>query len=232
MGGYGALTSAGAGYSKSSAVVKFVPGGYLANLEAEDKTFRARDRGRLKAIVAIAPWGAQPPYSAWDPQGLANIHVPSLFIAGDHDDVADYVNGVRPAFKRAINSERCMLVYENARHNTGGNPAPEGIALPYPTLEAFDDPVWRKDRIASVNQHFISAFLDLYLKKEQDKAGFLHVRPERSSDGKWSVPPGQNDTGVFSSGKDADGNSFWKGFQRRSAVGLEMSCYAAGQVPK
>ncbi|MDQ2839667.1 MAG: prolyl oligopeptidase family serine peptidase [Acidobacteriota bacterium] len=229
MGGYGALTSAGAGYSKSSALVKLVPGGYLENWEADSKKFRALERTRVKAVVAIAPWGEQPPYSAWDAQGLAGIHIPTLFIAGDHDDVADYANGIKPAFEHAINSERCMLVYENARHNTGGNPAPVGVSLTYPTLEAFNEPAWRKDRITSINQHFITAFLDLYLKEERNKAAYLHLNPERSNDGKWTVPPAQNDTGVFSSGKDADGNAFWKGFQRRNAVGLEMYCYAAGQ---
>ena len=226
MGGYGALTSAGAGYSDTSAVVKFVPGGYMKDWEAGSEIFQKRDRNRIKAVVAIAPWGEQPPYSAWDAQGLAAIRVPSLFIAGDHDDVADYEHGIRPAFERAVNSDRCLLVYENGRHNTGGNPAPPDIRLPYPTLEAFDEPAWRKDRITSINQHFITAFFDWHLKGEQAKATYLHVRPAHSNDGKWSVPEGQNDVGAFSTGKDAQGDAFWKGFQQRSALGLQMYCSA------
>ena len=95
MGGYGALTSAGAGYSESSALMKFVPGGYLQDWAAGSSKFRALDRSRIKAIVAIAPWGEQPPYQAWDEQGLGGIRIPSLFIAGDHDDVADYTNGIK-----------------------------------------------------------------------------------------------------------------------------------------
>jgi len=93
--------------------------------------------------------------------------------------------------------------------------------------QAFDEPAWRKDRIASINQHFITAFLDLYLKGDQSKAAYLHVQPEKSNDGKWPVPPQTPDRGAFSSGKDDKGNLFWKGFQRRDAVGLEMSCQAA-----
>ncbi len=228
MGGYGALASAGAGYSASSMLMKFVPGGYLANWQAATPKFQAHDRSRLKAIVAIAPWGGQPPFSAWDAAGLADIHIPSLFIAGDHDDIADFAHGIKPAFDKAVNSERCLLVYENALHNTGGNPAPAGVSLPYPLLQAFDEPAWRKDRITSINQHFITAFLDLYLKGDQSKSSYLHVLPERSNDGKWIVPDGEKDAGTYSTGKDKDGNAFWKGFQRRDALGLEMVCHPAG----
>ena len=227
MGGYGALTSAGAGYSESSSLMKFVPGGYLQDWAADSLKFKELDRSRIKAIVAIAPWGEQPPYQAWDAQGLGAIRIPSLFIAGDHDDVADYANGIKPAFERASHSDRCLLVYENARHNTGANPAPPEAASNFAILQSFEEPSWHKDRITAINQHFITAFLDLYLKGEQDKADYLHVEPAHSNDGKWLVPAGQRDTGAFSTGTDAAGNPFWKGFQRRWALGLEMSCESA-----
>jgi len=226
MGGYGALTTAGAGYSDKSMLMKLVPGGYLKPLAASSDEFKKRDLSRLKAIVAIAPWGEQPPFSAWDAAGLAGIHVPALFIAGDHDDVADYANGIRPAFEEAVHSGRCLLGHGNARQNTGGNPPPN-IELPFQMTQAFEEPAWRKDRITSINQHFITAFLDLYLKGDQSKAAYLHVQPEKSNDGKWPVPPQTPDRGAFSSGKDDKGNLFWKGFQRRDALGLEMSCKAA-----
>lgn len=229
MGGYGALTSAGAGYSESSPLMNLVPGGYLRDWAAASPKFQALDRSRIKAIVAIAPWGEQPPYHAWDAQGLAAIHIPALFIAGDHDDVADYANGIKPAFGQATYSDRCLLLYENARHNTGANPAPPETSSDFAALQAFDEPVWRKERITSINQHFITSFLDLYLKGDQSKALYLHVAPARSVEGEWPVPPRQPDEGAFSSGKDATGHTFWKGFQRRWALGLQMSCQAAGQ---
>lgn len=230
MGGYGAVTSAGAGYSESSPLMQFVPGGYLKDWAEDSPKFRAIDRSRLRAVVAIAPWGEQPPYRAWDARGLAAIRVPTLFIAGDHDDVADYAKGIRPIFEGAVNSQRCLLVYEGARHNTGGNPAPPDLSLPFPVMQAFDEPVWRKDRITAINQHFITAFLDMYLKGEQEKASYLHVEPARSDDGKWPAAPTEMDAGSFSTGKDAAGDLFWKGFQRRWALGLEMHCDAAGQA--
>jgi dienelactone hydrolase len=215
MGGYGALISAGAPISASSALNNFVPGGYLAK-------YKALQPEGLKAVVAIAPWGEQPPFVAWDADSLAGIHLPTLFIVGDHDDVAGYENGPKRAMELAVNSDRCLLVYENARHNTGGNPPPAGMALDYKGEQSLDEPVWRKDRIAAINQHFITAFLDLYLKNDESKRAFLHVPMTHSNDGKWLVAPNTPDDGAFSKGND-----FWPGFQRRWALGLEMTCLAS-----
>ncbi len=229
MGGYGALTSAGAGYSRSSELMKFVGGDYLEDWTADNPKFQSLDRKAIKAIVAIAPWGEQPPYSAWDAKGLAGIRVPSLFIAGDHDDVADYANGVKRAFEGAVNSQRYMLVYEDARHNTGGNPPPPGMTLDYGMIESFDEPVWRKDRICAINQHFVTAFLDLYLKRDESRRKYLDVPVRNSNYGKWEVPAGARDDGAFSTGRDAAEDPFWPGFQRRWALGLEMLHYVAGE---
>ena len=225
MGGYGALASAGAGYSRSSMLSTAVPGGYMDDWFAGSAKFQAIRRDHIKAIVAIAPWGQQPPNNAWDEAGLAGIRIPSLFIVGDHDDVAVYESGVKRAFERAVNSDRCMMVYEGARHNTGANPPPPGLT-DLRLVQGFDEPVWRKDRITSINQHFITAFLDLNLKHDQAKRDYLHVAPVHSGDGKWNLTPGTPDTGGFSTGKDPEGNLFWKGFQRRWALGLEMACMA------
>ena len=227
MGGYGALITAGAGLNPASPVAQRFGADRFKDLVAGSPTYDRIDRSVLKAVVAIAPWGNQPPQNAWTPQGLAGIHVPTLFIAGDHDDVSDYDRGVRPAFVSAVNSERCLLTYENARHNTGGNPAPTGVPLGLDGLQFFEEPAWSKDRITGTNQHFITAFLDLTLKHEESKRAYLHVSPERSSDGKWEAAP--NTAGAFSTGKDASSNLYWKGFRKRWALGLQMSCKAAGQ---
>ena len=230
MGGYGALASAGAGYSKTSPLMKFVPGNYLSDWTADSPKFQALDRKMVKAIVAIAPWGEQPPYLAWDAGGLAALRVPSLFIVGDHDDVAGYVNGVKRVFEGAVNSQRYMLVYDNARHNTGGNPPPPDVALDYRMIQSFDEPVWRKDRIIAINQHFITAFLDLYLKGNQSRQKYLQVPVPKSNEGEWKVPNGARDEGAFSTGRDADNSPFWPGFQRRWALGLELYQHAVGKL--
>jgi predicted dienelactone hydrolase len=227
MGGYGALISAGAGLDSTSPLMHFVPGGYLGDWSAGSEKYKALDRSFIKAAVVIAPWGNQPPYHAWTPQALADIRIPMLFIAGDHDDVADYQNGIKPAFDSTLASDRCMLVYENARHNTGADPAPSNLNLNYPLMQSTEEPVWRKDRINAINDHFITAFLDIYLKGDHDKASYLHVQPIHSDDGKWVVPANADDKGAYSTGRDAAGNPFWKGFQRRWALGMEMYCSSA-----
>lgn len=224
MGGYGALGSAGAGYSAKSSVANLVPGEYFGDWEAGSAKYQAHLRKELKVVVAIAPWGAQPPFNSWDASALGAIHIPMLVIAGDQDDVSDYTNGIKPAFEKAVHSDRCMLVYENARHNVGGNPTPQEAMQHFVTREFFEEPSWRKDRITAINQHFITAFLDLTLKGDESRRAYLYVKPEKSNEGKWPLPQGSSVGGKFS-----DGTDYWKGFQRRWAVGLEMHCSAPAQ---
>jgi dienelactone hydrolase len=202
MGGYGALASAGGPYSPKGAAFKLVPGGYMQPLT------KAKRNPNLKAMVAIAPWGAQGSDGNWDAAGLAGIHVPSLWIVGDRDDVSVYGDGVKKAFDWTTHSERCMLVYQNANHNVGGNPPPVEALGTLETRAFFDEPVWRKDRLTAINQHFITAFLDLYLKGDESRRSYLHVPVEKSNDGVWP-------------------DMYWKGFQRRWATGMEMHCVAA-----
>ncbi len=206
MGGYGALATAGAGYSRQGGSARAIPGGYFDRWLADNPEFQSRRREHVKALVAIAPWGNQPPQNNWDAQGLAGIRIPSLFIAGDQDDVSGFEQGTRKAFNGAVNSERYLLVFENARHNVGGNPPPPEALGNFTTRAFFDEPVWRKDRIAAINQHFITAFLDLYLKGDASRHEYL------------ALPV-----------KSPAGNQTWKGFQPRWAPGVEWYHLAAGQ---
>jgi predicted dienelactone hydrolase len=206
MGGYGALATAGAGYSRKGNAAQTVPGGYLDRWLADSKEFQSRRRDQIKAVVAIAPWGNQPPQNNWDAQGLAGIRMPSLFIAGDQDDVSGFEQGTRKAFNDAVNSERYLLVFQNARHNVGGNPPPPEALGNFLSRQFFDEPVWRKDRISAIDQHFITAFLDLYVKGDASRREYL------------TLPV-----------KSPAGNQTWKGFQARWALGVEWYRYAAGQ---
>ena len=227
MGGYGALASAGAGYSAKSMSHGAVPGGYFADWEAGNAKLLSRLRNEVKAVVAIAPWGGQAPYKSWDAEGLAGIRIPLFVIAGDQDDVSDFRGGIQPAFEKAIHSDRCLLVYQNARHNVGGNPTPREIPAAYNTFEFFEEPVWRKERIMAINQHFITSFLDLNLKGDESKRSYLQVAPALSNDGKWPAS-----AGTSTPSKVSDGTNFWKGFQRRWALGMSMTCTAATAVPR
>ena len=70
MGGYGAFATAGAGYSKQGGSARAIPGGYFDPWTAGNHKFEARNRDNLKAVVAISPWGDQPPNNSWDGRGL------------------------------------------------------------------------------------------------------------------------------------------------------------------
>ena len=79
-----------------------------------------------------------------------------------------------------------------------------------------------------INQHFVTAFLDLYLKGDTTRSAYLHPVPEKSNDGTWPLPPQQSTGAKFSDGGDAE-HPYWKGFQRRWAVGIEMHCAPAAR---
>jgi hypothetical protein len=88
----------------------------------------------------------------------------------------------------------------------------------------FEDPVWRKDRVGAINLHFITAFLDRYVKGDVSRSSYLEVQTPDSDDGVWSA---QNPLpyGAYS---PADSNiTVWKGFQRSHAAGLQLLRAAA-----
>lgn len=192
MGGFGALATAGAGYDPQSPAYRGLPPGALAD-QAEGK--RVADK-RVRAVVAIAPWGAQPPHLAWSPASLRTLRAPLLVIAGDQDDISGYSEGIKRVFDQATGSDRRLLLYRNARHNVGGNPVPKETAGSFEYRELFEEPVWRQDRINAINQHFITAFLNRHLKDDAAAAAFLEPR--------------------------AGPSAAWPGFQKRWALGFEL----------
>jgi len=171
MGGYGAMASGGASYSATSGMLKQLP---LPKLTTP---------ANLKAIVAIAPWGAQPPVEAWSAETAKGFKLPSLFIVGSQDDISGYEQGVKRLYNWSTASNRCLITYQNARHNTGGNPAPAIEGLDFAALQSFEEPVWRKDRITAINQHFITAFLDSELKGETAKRTYFE--PGKGFQPRW-----------------------------------------------
>ena len=214
MGGFGVLATGGAPYDKASATVAQLSG------RLDDQTTRTPVPG-LKAIVAIAPWGGQPQYRAWTPAGLAGITVPSLFIAGDHDDVSVYGDGIKWLYDHATASNRWLLTYREARHNVGGNPPPPETFARADLAENFIEPVWRSDRINAINQHFITAFLDRFLKRDASHGEFLDVPTVDSDDAVWTPQPAAPG---FAGAAQA---GYWPGFQRRWLLGLELRHNAA-----
>lgn len=218
MGGFGVLGAAGMEYNLESPVFSQLPA------EARDSVGRSQASGRavaarVKAVVALAPFGGRPDSRVWTSETIAAFTKPVLMIDGDHDDIVDMKEGVTWIFDQMASNSRHLLLYQNARHNVGGNPPPPEADTDFSTREYFADAVWRAERINSINQHFITAFMDLNLKRDRAKTAYLDVTPPLAGDGQWPLAAFENVGGRPASEQQPE---FWRGFQRRWAVGLEM----------
>jgi predicted dienelactone hydrolase len=221
MGGFGALATAGAPYDVTSKTIKALPAQALTAMGNEGGDVAPK----IKALVTLAPWGTQPDNRAFAAADIAKITAPVLVISGDEDDVVNYDHGVSWLFDNLIGANRHLLTYQGARHNIAGNPVPITESMDFSTLEFFTEPVWRTERLNQINQHFITAFLDLYLKGDASKAAFLDVPTQNAADSDWPSAPGEQLGGRFA---DAAQPKNWRGFQRRWAMGLSMRKAAQG----
>jgi len=200
MGGYGVLNAAGAGYSRQLAgFFSTITNGSKAieSRLADYPGFNASTDKRIKAVVAFAPWGME--RGVWDSTGLKNLIVPTFFIAGNQDDVSGYEKGTKAIFNGAVNADRYLLTYENARHNTAPNPPPPEtmqLGMKMDDYYHYAEPAWNEKKINNINQHFVSAFLGIYLKQKEY--------------GKYLELP-----------ENANGHT-WTGFKPRTATGLEL----------
>ncbi len=215
MGGYGALANAGAPYDPTSKVISQLPAAAQKVALETDPTITSR----IKALVAISPWGGQPDNRVWTADALAQIKMPVLIVAGNQDDVVNFKQGVSWVFDSLKGTDRHMLVFREARHNIVGNPVSVTDQDDFRMFEFFLEPVWRTERLNMINQHFISAFFDLTLKGDRSKAAYLDVPTPVAVEGDWPIAPGEQLGGKMAS---ADQPKFWRGFQRRWALGLEV----------
>lgn len=178
MGGYGVVNVVGGGYSKASETISGAPPNkLLAERGAASPEYRKSMDPRIKAAIAIAPWGMQGGF--WDADGLNGIKTPVLFVAGSVDDVAGYEKGTKAIYQAAVNSDRYLLTFVNANHNAAAPiPAPaesyvasaDGRA---PGFSHYADAVWDTVRMNNILDHFATAYFDLYLKNEQDKRAYF-----------------------------------------------------------
>jgi len=218
MGGFGVLGAAGMDYDLEGPVFSQMPS------DARDSVARSQSGGqaaaaRVKAVVALAPFGGRPESRVWTSETIAGFTKPVLMIDGDQDDIVGAKEGVTWIFDQMARNNRHFLLFQNARHNVGGNPPPPEADTDFSTREYFADAVWRAERINSINQHFITAFMDLHLKGESGKSAYLDVSPPIASNGQWPLEPFANVGGQPASEQELE---FWRGFQRRWAIGLEM----------
>jgi predicted dienelactone hydrolase len=222
MGGYGALIFAGAGVTTAAPGFSYAaPGRLLERNMVGTESLASLVDPRVKAIVAFAPWGRNTDF--WDAAGLAGIEKPLLLIAGSVDDVSVYA-ALRQIFAETTGTTRHLLTFENANHNAGAPiPAPmESYAfdetLGFAPFDHYADPVWDNVRMNNISQHFITAFLDLHLKGDTRMEPYLTLLPN-AADGVWAV----DDAGVATAA-----NTYWAGFQNRTAAGLMFETLEAG----
>lgn len=216
MGGYGVLAAAGGALDPASPLVQIAGGGLAAYARGGARQESLRVSG-LRAVVALAPAGGS--LGAWGADGLAAITVPMLLIAGDRDHTVDYASGARAYFDQAVNSNRYLLTFRGGGHRVGLGPAPAEMRGRLWDQDWFEDPVWSARRIVDVNLHFITAFLDRYLKDDASRAAYLDGLTPESSRGEWPAEVA-GPYGAYSSG--TGGITTWKGFQRQHAEGLEL----------
>lgn len=221
MGGYGAIASAGAPYIFDNSPISNIPDAAQKQLQEV-----GQEPLPIQALVAFAPWGGQPKERVWSKETLAKIDVPVLLISGDQDDIVNFDEGVSWLFDNLSGTARYMLVFREARHNIVGNEFTVAPDAPFNAAEFLKEPVWRGDRLNTINQHFVTAFLDWQLKGDAEKESYLNVPTIDSNKGEWPVSFGEQLNGKRAG---AEESGYWKGFQRRWAVGLEMRKAEAGK---
>jgi len=215
MGGYGVVNVIGGGFRAAAAALPTAPPNQLlAERSADNPAYQASRDARIKAAVAIGPWGMQA--GLWDSVGLAGIRTPTLFVAGSADDVSGYENGTRAIFRGAVNADRYLLTFLGAGHNAGAPiPAPAESYTFSETLKSFPfthyaDPIWDTRRMNNILAHFVTAHFDAQLKGDSSRLAYLQL----VSNGKDGVYAMDRD------GKTLPAHTYWKGFKRGTAAGL------------
>ncbi len=198
MGGYGLLNNLGAGYNPAVVALPVAPpNGMLAEHTELNDAYRDNLDVRIRAGVAIAPWGMN--NGMWRQEDLQKIGPPTFYVSGNIDSTAGYENGTRAIFEGARNSDRYLLTFENSGHNAGA-PIPVPVELlasgDSTGISHYIDPVWDNLRMNNIMDHFITAFLDLHLKGIEERAAYLDL-PIESEQG-------------------------WLGFDAGPAVGLTL----------
>jgi predicted dienelactone hydrolase len=216
MGGFGALNTVGAGFTAASVGFSWgTPNRALAVRQQGNPTYQASLDSRIKAIVAIGPWGFNQGF--WDAAGLAGVRTPVFFMAGSVDSTSGYAPGVRNLYEGTVNAQRYLLTFENANHNAGAPiPAPQETRTltcgtgtgAFACSAHYTDPVWDTVRMNNIAQHFATAFLNKYLKAQPTMDTYLDLVPNAA---------------------DGSGATYWKGFGPNTAVGLRLQKLPAGR---
>lgn len=210
MGGYGAINTIGGCYAFTEHHVAAISGSQdsAANQALAmglNQCAARRQEGadpRWKAAVLLAPWGGQ--HQVFAPDSLAKIKVPSLYIAGDLDDISGY-SGIHWLYEQHQLPATQILTYHYARHNIAPHPAPAAAMSNELDIGHYWDATWDMQALAMTNQHFTLAMMNCHVKQSSDACKYLAVRGSSNQhpiDGKKPDP--------------------WIGFDDRYSTGMSM----------
>ena len=211
MGGYGVLSAAGAPLDPGL-------GSLTQGVLVRDGP-AVRD---VKAVVAISPASRFGEVPAWRGGTVAAVTAPTLYIVGSQDRAVGY-DAVRSLFAGQMHAPRYLLTFREAGHSIALIGAPAAMRRQFWDMDWFEDAVWRKDRLLPVEAHFITAFLDRYVKGEAGKAAYLDGLVPDSEAGRWPAAP-VGRVADYSPGAPAA--TTWRGFQPGRAAGMTFAALA------
>lgn len=211
MGGYGALNTIGACYEFNDQFTsRMILSQDEEQIKAAQRAMNTCAAGqspegfvvdsRWQAMVAFAPWGGQ--QGVFTDESIQKITVPSLYIAGNLDDVSGY-DGIKHQFEQTIAADSYLLTYINARHNVAPHPAPREAWGNEYDFGQYYEPAWSMQQLNRINQHFTLAMMNCYLRDDANACTFLDLPPSSDQprvDGKMAEP--------------------WKGFDHRYSTGM------------
>ncbi len=211
MGGYGAINTVGGCYdAKAENLVRLGFPEQAATALALLPVFNFCNAGRekpdprWKAMIGFAPWGQT--FNIHQPQALANLSVPTLYVSGEDDDVSGFTDGVEKLFKQTSSTDNFLSVYENARHNIAAHPAPKVAYETEEDLGHYFEPSWNTEQLNRINEHMSLVFLNCYVKQQSTACAYLPQRVNAtqilSNDGTLTPP--------------------WPGFKPRWATGMRF----------
>jgi predicted dienelactone hydrolase len=176
MGGFGAINTVGGCFDFTFKMLNDF--GLPAPLAlvmplALNSCYAGRDQQdpRWKAVQLFAPWGGE--YAVHSAEAMANISVPTLYVAGDQDNTSGFTQGIEKLYKQTGGKHNYMLLFENARHNIGPHPAPKASFETDFELGHYFDPSWDIETINRVLEHMSLAFLDCHVKGDPARCDYL-----------------------------------------------------------
>lgn len=213
MGGYGVLTAAGAPLDPRMAALSR---DVLAPYASGGRKARELLVPNVKAVVALAPAVRFGDVPVWSGAGAGAVNAPTLFIVGSQDRAVGY-DAVRAAYGAPAGAPRYLLTFKEAGHSIALSGAPPAMRQTFWDLDWLEDATWRKDRLLGIEAHFITAFLDRYVKGEAGKGTYLDGLIPDADKGQWPDAPVGRST-AFSPGTPPI--TLWKGFQPSRAIGM------------